>query len=67
MTKAAKPVQLDRRKFVMGATAGVGAALTVATIGQSDRQARERSDATQPDSGYRLTDHVRNYYRTATV
>jgi hypothetical protein len=60
---------LSRRHFLLAAT--VGTAATAVTIAAAMRPSpngssrhSERADA---ESGYRLTDHVRNYYRTTQV
>ena len=55
-----------RRKFL--ATLGAGGAVAAAVV--LTRQAAEPAPARQPvaqGKGYQVTDHVRNYYRTAKV
>ena len=61
-----KPVS-SRRKFL--ATLGVGgaAAATVAIIRQGSEPEGAAQTATPQGKGYQLTEHVRNYYRTAKV
>jgi nitrous oxide reductase len=61
-----KPVS-SRRKFL--ATLGVGgaAAATVAITRQGAEPAVESATATPQGKGYQLTEHVRNYYRSAKV
>lgn len=62
-------VTLSRRNFLLAATVGTAAtAVTIAAAMRpspngSSRQS-ERADA---ETGYRLTEHVRNYYRTAKI
>ena len=57
----------SRRKFL--ATLGVGsaAAATVALTRQAGEPDLKNAAATPQGKGYQLTDHVRNYYRTAKV
>jgi hypothetical protein len=59
---------LSRRKFLFAATAG-SAAATGALIArnkapQADSVEEPRGES---KSGYQLTEHVRNYYRTAKI
>ena len=58
----------SRRRFL--ATLGVGgAAAAAAVITQQSGQSEQPSDKTAAPQGkgYQLTEHVRNYYRTAKV
>ena len=61
-----KPIS-SRRKFL--ATLGVGGAAVAAVV--VTRQSAEpelKSEAATPQGkGYQVTEHVRNYYRTAKV
>jgi hypothetical protein len=59
--------QLSRRNFLFAATAGTaaGAAAIVARNGAVPEPAPDK-DA-ESKKGYQLTDHVRNYYRTAKI
>jgi orotate phosphoribosyltransferase len=65
--------KLSRRKVVAGVgTAGALAAVAVAVpmsrSGETPSVAAAASTAERgEESGYRLTDHVKNYYRTARV
>ena len=61
-----KPVS-SRRKFL--ATLGVGgaAAAAVAITRQGGEPERAAEAAAPQGKGYQLTEHVRNYYRTAKV
>ena len=58
--------KLSRRNFLLAVGAG-GASATVALVasknGAPDKEKKTSSDA----QGYRLTEHIRNYYRTAKV
>jgi len=60
--------QLTRRRFLLAALAG-GAATTAAvtTIPSHKSVKNARTKADRAGSGYQLTEHVRNYYRTAKV
>jgi hypothetical protein len=57
----------SRRKFL--ATLGVGsaAAATVAVTRLGAKPDAKEAAAPQRGKGYQLTEHVRNYYRTAKV
>lgn len=57
----------SRRKFL--ATLGVGgaAAAAVAVTRQGAEPERAADVASPQGKGYQLTEHVRNYYRTAKV
>ena len=57
----------SRRKFL--ATLGVGgaAAATVVLTRQGAEHEPKSVAATRQGKGYQLTEHVRNYYRTAKV
>ncbi len=61
-----KPVS-SRRKFL--ATLGVGgAAVAAVAITRQGGEPEHTAEATAPQGkGYQLTEHVRNYYRTAKV
>jgi hypothetical protein len=57
---------LSRRKFLFA----VGASSATATVAMvsGTNTGRETPDPTQrAGQGYRLTEHIRNYYRTAKV
>lgn len=58
----------SRRKF-MAALGASGAAVVAAAL--TDEPAREKQVAGTPDArkaeGYRLTEHIQEYYRTARV
>ena len=58
----------NRRKFLAALGAG-GAAAAAAVITQPGGQTEPTSDKTAAPQGkgYQLTEHVRNYYRTAKV
>ena len=60
--------KLSRRRFLLAATAGT-AASAAAIVGQkpSDDGASPATSKTEKSGGYQLTEHVRNYYRTARI
>lgn len=57
-----------RRRFLIGVGAGGASAAAALVVGGKD--ASNQQVAAQKDAkrkGYQLTEHVRNYYRTARV
>ena len=60
--------KVSRRSFLLAATAGT-AATAAAIVGQKASQSGAAQDATETkkSGGYQLTEHVRNYYRTARI
>ncbi len=58
--------RLSRRHFLIGLGVG-GASATVARMSEEPRQATDGSEKGEAGRGYRLTEHVRNYYRTTKV
>ena len=62
-----KPTTSSRRKFL--ATLGVGgaAAATVALTRRAAEPAAKGATVAPQGKGYQVTEHVRNYYRTAKV
>lgn len=58
--------RLSRRNFLIGLGAG-GASATVALVSKEREADTGRSAKGDTKKGYRLTEHVRNYYRTAKV
>jgi Rieske Fe-S protein len=63
--KAAQ-TKLSRRKFLLAATAGT-AATAAAVVAKQQIDTASKPDSTESKKGYQLTDHVRNYYRTAKI
>ena len=69
-TKASKTTSASRRKFI--ATLGLGGAAAAAAVvlkGQTEAQKLAAGSAGDKPAGdgYKLTSHVRNYYRTTQV
>jgi hypothetical protein len=59
--------KLSRRSFLAAVGAG-GASAAVALVAKDKpADAARRSDAAKADEGYRLTEHIRKYYRTTQV
>jgi len=59
--------KLSRRHFLLAAAAGTAAgAASTMTPKERDLLPPDPSGA-QPGKGYRITAHVRNYYRTAKI
>ena len=59
--------KVSRRTFLLAATAGT-AATAAAIVGRKDAgSGSKKSDAMESKKGYQLSEHVRNYYRTAKI
>jgi len=59
--------KLSRRGFLLAVGAG-GASATVALVARNTSEApAEPRTTARNGQGYRLTEHIRNYYRTAKV
>ena len=60
--------RISRRHFLFAASAS-GAAATVLVAGRKDGADAQFAKVKSPPAGngYRVTEHVRNYYRTAKV
>jgi secreted PhoX family phosphatase len=68
MKPSSKPA-MQRRSFLIGATAGGAAAVTAAVSGGRADEAVQgitQAASTQP-KGYRETDHIRQYYDTTRI
>lgn len=57
----------SRRKFLAALGAGSAAAAAVAVTRQGAQPELAAGPAVPQGTGYRLTEHVRNYYRSAKV
>ena len=62
-----KNAKLSRRNFLL--TVGAGGAATAAAVvtGGKALQGTSTADGKRGSRGYRVTEHVNNYYRTAKV
>lgn len=60
------PSKLSRRHFLLAVSAG-GAAGAAALAAKSPPAPRVKTDAVSGWKGYRLTERIRSYYRTAKV
>ena len=58
---------LSRRGFLLAATAGTAAAAAALLVKNQPQPAADSKQRSESKSGYRLTEHVRNYYRTARI
>ena len=59
--------RISRRTFLLAATAGT-AATAAALVGKKQTENGSSQDSgTQARKGYQVTEHVRNYYRTARI
>jgi len=58
--------RLSRRSFLLSAGAG-GAAAAAALVTRQDIERRPDKKEIADSKGYRVTEHIRNYYRTAKV
>lgn len=58
--------KLSRRNFLLAVGAG-GAAATAALVAKRPQTQSKKNEAVSGSNSYRLTDHIRNYYRTTKV
>jgi Na+/H+-dicarboxylate symporter len=58
---------LSRRSFLLAATAGTAATAAGLLVKNHLQPAAGMNQRGEAKSGYRLTEHVRNYYRTASI
>ena len=60
--------KISRRSFLFAATAGTAATAAALTVKNSDNKSKPtRGSNEHSKQGYQLTEHVRNYYRTAKI
>jgi len=57
----------SRRGFLLAATAGTAATAAALLIRKAAQPAAVASHRGESKRGYQLTEHVRNYYRTAKI
>ena len=64
-----KTTTTNRRKFLMAAGLGSAGAVAAVVAGKpaSDASAPKAEAAAEQPSGYRLTEHIRKYYKTTEV
>ncbi|MBI4193751.1 MAG: twin-arginine translocation signal domain-containing protein [Betaproteobacteria bacterium] len=58
--------KLSRRNFLLAVGAG-GAAATAAVVAKGRPTPPKKNEAVSGSKGYHLTEHIRNYYRTAKI
>ena len=59
--------RVSRRRFLLAATAGT-AVTAAALVGTKEApNSTATGGVAPPHKGYQLTDHVKNYYRTAKI
>ena len=58
--------KLTRRNFLLAAGAG-SAAGVAAIVAKPDSPGTSQDKSLESKKGYQLTEHVRNYYRTAKI
>jgi hypothetical protein len=59
--------RVSRRMFLRAATAGTAATAAAIVAKNEIDTASAKNTTTQPGKGYQLSEHVRNYYRTAKI
>jgi len=59
--------KLSRRKFLFALGAGSAAATAALVVNKTQDAPPEKQEKIADSKGYRLTEHVQNYYRTAKV
>ena len=59
--------RFSRRTFLLAATAGTAASAAVLVGKQDARPGAAQDKGADSRNGYQLTEHVRNYYRTAKI
>ncbi len=59
--------KVSRRTFLFAATAGTAATATAIAIKSNATKSKPTRGASESQQGYQLTEHVRNYYRTAKI
>ena len=59
--------RFSRRNFLLAATAGTAATAAAVLAKKEAAAPSKQGNATEGRKGYQLTEHVRNYYRTAKI
>ena len=60
-------VRVSRRTFLLAATAGTAATAAAIVAKKEIGTTSTKDPSTRSGKGYQLTEHVRNYYRTAKI
>jgi hypothetical protein len=58
---------LSRRSFLLAATAGTAATAAAVLVKNHPLPTAGTTPRGESKSGYQLTDHIRNYYRTTRI
>ena len=59
--------KVSRRSFLLAATAGTAATAAVLVGKKASESTPAPDKGSESKTGYQLTEHVRNYYRTAKI
>ena len=59
--------KLSRRNFLLAVGAGTAAGAAALVTKKEPGAARSQDSGMQSKKGYQVTEHVRNYYRTAKI
>ena len=59
--------RLSRRNFLLAVSAGTAASAAAIVAKQESDTQTPQDNGIDPKKGYQLTEHVRNYYRTAKI
>ena len=59
--------RVSRRSFLIAATAGTAATAAALVAKKESQPAPSQDKGSESKKGYQLTEHVRNYYRTAKI
>ena len=59
--------KLTRRNFLLAVTAGTAAGAAAIVTRNESGSTSKRDGRTESKKGYQVTEHVRNYYRTAKI
>lgn len=59
--------KLSRRHFLLAVGAGTAASAAAIVAKKETATGSKKDNAAESKKGYQLTEHVRNYYRTAKI
>lgn len=59
--------KLSRRKFLLALGTGSAAATAALVVNKTQDTQPQKPEKIADSKGYRLTEHVQNYYRTAKI